>query len=781
MRRIFFISIVLILTQLDCSPLWGETSDPSGIAHHERLYVHTDRDFYVAGEHINFHVYLMDGQQPGPRSGFVYLALRRADEIVERVTIPMEQGRASGTLYLSDTLSTGHYGITAFTNWMRNQDESSFFNKPLLIANRFDGDPFFDVSPRDPSQKPDLSFYLEGGTLVEGVENHVMIKAGLSSALEHRAVWIRDMAMDTVAHATLDASGMAGFQLQPDPGNTYHAIIQGEREELALPEASSTGCALHVNMSQQLLSVVLLQSSENPVAEWFRITHRDEVVFETGLDPGGQSIHISTKDEGIPEGLLTLEAIDRNREVVSRRHWLNARRDPVGLSLEADRDTFGPREHINIYVDGSGMTDDHASLSLAVVPEASLTQGSIRPDGYLRALSLAEKFPLAPEEVYNRIAGMDLQELNRYLIAWSAHDVQKQDVQENEQAMDYYMETDKLILSGRVVESATGQAVPDARVVVNTPDTLITLLYTETGEDGSFHMVLPDFYHNKALYLFADPSTVDVPVDVETNGKFVLREPFVHAVAPLSSEKRRHMQKSQDVVRINKAYGIDHMVEANAIPEEELAAPPLLYAQANQTIHMDDFFPLDSLTEIVREIVHSWSLRFRGGEYVSRLTSATTGRTMSGTPVYFLDGIMTDDIGKMAHLDSEGIDRIEVHNYRWVHGEMTFPGIIGIYTRHQTYSELLGDRTSTSVFRESIRDKLRHEAPDYDARNSSAPKAPDVRQLLYWRPDVEIRQGERQEWTFHSGDLGGSYLVIVQGLSATGQPVYKTKTIHVKR
>ncbi len=781
MRRILFISIVLILTQLDCAPLRGETGDPPGQAHHERLFVHTDRDFYVAGEHINFHVYLMDGQQPGPRSGFVYLALRRADEIVERVTIPMEQGRASGALYLPDTLSTGHYGITAFTNWMRNQDAHSFFNKPLLIANRFDSDPFLDVSPRDPSHKPELSFYVEGGKLVEGVENHVVIKAGLSSGLHMRDVWIRDMEKDTLAHATLDASGMAGFHLQPDSGKTYHAIIQGEREELALPEVSSSGCALHVNIRQHILSVALLQPSEHSVAEWFRIIHRDEVVFETGLEPGGQSIHISVKDKDIPEGLLTLEAVDRNREVVSRRHWLYARRDPVGLSLETDRDTIGPRESIKIHLDASGMTDDHAALSLAVVPEASLTHGSIRADGYLWALSLADNFPIAPEEVYNRIAGMDLQELNRYLVALSAHEATKQGAQENAHAMDYYMETDRLILSGRVVERGTGQAVPDARVVVNTPDTLITMWYAQTDEDGLFHIVLPDFYHNKALYLFADPSTVDVPVEVETKEKFMLREPFVHTKALLPPEKRRHIKTSQDVVRIKKAYGIDYMVEANAHLEEEPAAPPMLYAQANQTIRMDDFFPLDSLTEIVREIVHPWSLRFRGGEYVSRLTSAATGRTMSGTPVYFLDGITTDAIDKMVHLDSEDIDRIEVHNYRWVYGDMTFPGIIAIYTRDQAYSEILGEQASTSVFRESIRDKLIHRAPDYDAGNSPAPKTPDVRQLLYWRPDLGIRQGEKQEWTFHSGDLGGRYLVIVQGLSASGQPVYQTTTIHVKR
>ncbi len=781
MRRIIYICIVLVLTQLDCSPLMGAKGYSPEKDHQERLFVHTDRDFYVAGEHINFHVYLMDGQQSETRSGFVYLALRSADEIVERVTIPMEQGRASGVLYIPDTLSTGHYGITAFTNWMRNQDENSFFNTPVLIANRFDSDPFFDVSARDPSQKPDLSFYAEGGRLIQEVDNHVVIKASLSSGLQRREAWIRDMDQDTLAHTEFNAYGMAGFHIKPDSGKTYHAIIQGEQGEFPLPDAKSSGCALHVYQEDNMLSVLMLQPPESPVVDWFRIRHRDEVVYEQGVQPDDQSLHMSVLDEGIPEGFLTLEAIDRNREVVSRRYWLNELYDPSGLCIGTDRDTIGPREMITIYADGSHMADDYASLSVAVVPEAALINGSIRFDGYVRALSLAEKFPVAPDEICNRIAGMDLREMNRYLIAWSAHDMHPEGAHDNVASMDYYMETDKLILSGRVLERETGQVVPDARVVVNTPDTLITMLYAETDEDGSFHIVLPDFYHNRALYLQADPSTVETPVDIETNGKFVLQEPFTHAMAPLSAEMRTHVARSQDVVRINKAYGIDHMTEANQHLEEEVAVPPRLYARSNQTIDMDAYFPLDSLSEIAREIVHSWSLRFRGGEYVSRLTSATTGRTLSGTPVYFLDGIMTDDIGKMAHLHSEDIDRIEVHNYRWVHGEMTFPGIIGIFTRDQAYSEILSDRTSTSVFRESFRDKIRHDTPDYDAETSPSPKTPDVRQLLYWKPDLEIQQGERQEWAFHAGDLGGRYLIIVQGISRSGRPVYQTKSIHIKR
>lgn len=781
MQRFLFICFVLMITHLDGLPLKGAAGHAYEKGYQEKLFVHTDRDVYVAGEHVNFHVYLMDGQQSEIRSGFVYLALRRADAIVKHMAIPMEKGRTTGVFYIPDTLSTGHYGLTAFTNWMRNQDEQSFFNKQILIVNRFDSEPFADFIARDPSQKPGISFYFEGGTFIQEVDNHVVISSGIPSSLQLREVWIRDMDHDTIAHTAFDVHGIARFHIKPDSAKTYHAIIQGEEAIIPLPEAKSPGCALHVSEENSILSVQILQPPDNPAVDWFRIRHHNAVVYEQMIDPDDRLLHISIAEEEMPEGLLTIEAIDRRREVVARRYWYNEVQDPLGLSIATNRDTIGPREKLRLHLDGSRMTDQHVALSLAVVPQTSQIGGSVRIDGYVRAISLAEKFSMDPDEIRNRIAGMSLNEINRYLITLTASEISLEETQHEMITNGYYMETDKLILSGKVIERETGQVVPNARVVVSTPGFSITMLYTQTGEDGSFHLVLPDFYHNRALYLSTDPATIENPVYIIVDGKYVFQEPFAHARAPLSHDKREYIKRSQDVVRINKAYGIDNMVAANQHLEEEVFAPPLLYARANQTIQIDDFFPLDSLTEIAREIVHSWSLRFRGGEYVSRLTDASTGRTMSGTPVYFLDGIMTDDIGKMVHLNSGDISKIEVHNYRWVHGDMTFPGIIGIFTKDLAYSEILDDRRSFSVLMNSLRDKLMHMPPDYNSQEGDTPNTPDLRQLLYWNPDLVVQPGEQKELTFFSGDLGGEYLIIVQGISENGHPVYQTKSIYVKR
>ncbi|MFO7873398.1 MAG: hypothetical protein R6U62_02845 [Bacteroidales bacterium] len=780
MRLFLFILIVLIITPLVYPDAGVTKAYPFEEEHRERVFVHADRDFYVAGEYINYHVYLLDGQPRETRSGFVYLALRRADKVVERVTIPLEQGHASGSIYLSDTLSTGQYGLTAYTNWMRNQGENSYFNKPVSIVNRFDDEPLLHLNEAVDIKKPDLSFTAEGGHFIEGINNNILVKTNIQSGPERREVWIRNIDKDTIAHTYLDIHGMGVVTIQPEPGNVYHAIIQGEREEFPLPRALGSGCALNISQENNMLSVHILQPAEAGAVDMFHIKQHDVVLYEESVNNHDQIVKISLEETGIPSGFLSLEAVDRDGQVIGRRLWYNEAAETSGISLSTNKDTTGTRESVQLTLDATAMKDGHANVSLAVVPEASVNKGHIRFDGYIRALRLADKFGIPASEAYTRVAGMDVETLNRYLITLSDSGTQPESKKNTISANAYYMETDKLILCGQVVDRASNQAVSGARIVINTPDTLINLLYTESHDDGSFYFVLPEFYHNKPLYFYADPASVDVPVNIKPEGKFTFHDSFRHSMSPMPANRPEYLKQSQEIVRINKAFDIDHMVVANQ-DRGEAAIPPLLYSRANQTIDLDNYFALDSLREIASEIVHSWRLRLSGGEYVSQLISANTGKTLPGSPVHFVDGIITGDIHKMAKFDSGDIDKIEIHNYHWVHGEMVFPGIIGIFTEDQRYAEIVDDRTSTSLFSESLQDKLIHTAPDYGPETSHPAKKPDFRQLLYWETGLELINGEQRELTFYTGDLGGDYMIILQGLNENGHPVYQTKSINVQR
>lgn len=103
----------------------------------ERIYLHTDRSVYMAGENLFYTIYLKGNSVQ--MSKYAYLVIRNYNNTaIIQARLEINNRIACGNIYLPDTLSTGIYELVCYTNCMRNGDESSYFRKEILIANRFD-------------------------------------------------------------------------------------------------------------------------------------------------------------------------------------------------------------------------------------------------------------------------------------------------------------------------------------------------------------------------------------------------------------------------------------------------------------------------------------------------------------------------------------------------------------------------------------------------------------------------------------------------------------------
>ena len=105
---------------------------------HEEVYVHTDREEYIAGENLWFRLYLFDSQagRLSSSSGLAYFEiLNPENNPVIRKRIKLSGGLGSGMAFLSDTLSSGTYTIRAYTNSMKNFMPGNCFSKGINVYN----------------------------------------------------------------------------------------------------------------------------------------------------------------------------------------------------------------------------------------------------------------------------------------------------------------------------------------------------------------------------------------------------------------------------------------------------------------------------------------------------------------------------------------------------------------------------------------------------------------------------------------------------------------------
>jgi len=120
----------------------------------EKVYVQTDRPYYISGEKIFFRAFLLNASThlQASFSRYIYVELvSPVDSVVIRKQIRMDENKMFyGALSLPESLPEGDYRIRSYTRYMENTGETTFFSRSIYIANlnsaRIDIHPQFDFS-----------------------------------------------------------------------------------------------------------------------------------------------------------------------------------------------------------------------------------------------------------------------------------------------------------------------------------------------------------------------------------------------------------------------------------------------------------------------------------------------------------------------------------------------------------------------------------------------------------------------------------------------------------
>lgn len=111
----------------------------------EEIFVHTDRDTYIAGEDMWFNLYLIDRKSNKPvfDDKIAYFELLTQENLpVIQKKIFIDKASGSGHMALPDTLSPGTYTIRAYTSRMKNFLPYNCYMKDFEVYNALIRKPF---------------------------------------------------------------------------------------------------------------------------------------------------------------------------------------------------------------------------------------------------------------------------------------------------------------------------------------------------------------------------------------------------------------------------------------------------------------------------------------------------------------------------------------------------------------------------------------------------------------------------------------------------------------
>ncbi len=104
---------------------------------HERLYVSTDKECYLAGEQLWVSAFCYDAVSgiPSPVSAVAYLEIQNLSGTVSQFKIALADGRGNGMINLPLSVPTGIYRLCAYTRYMNSESDLNFFSKFVTIYN----------------------------------------------------------------------------------------------------------------------------------------------------------------------------------------------------------------------------------------------------------------------------------------------------------------------------------------------------------------------------------------------------------------------------------------------------------------------------------------------------------------------------------------------------------------------------------------------------------------------------------------------------------------------
>jgi hypothetical protein len=204
----------------------------------------------------------------------------------------------------------------------------------------------------------DVSFYPEGGYLLDGVNSIVAFKAlnpaGLPEKITGRII---DSAGNEYAKIETVHDGMGSFNLASEEGMVYYAVCRNDRgieKRFELPSARQGMYALAAEIVNDTLYLAVLKSSDiREEKDLFLVLHtRGMLHYSEPWDYNYDAI--SFNRALFPSGVLQIILFDGNMNPLSERLVFCNNNDQAQIVFNADRPNYEARQPVNTVVKLTG-------------------------------------------------------------------------------------------------------------------------------------------------------------------------------------------------------------------------------------------------------------------------------------------------------------------------------------------------------------------------------------------------------------------------------------------
>jgi hypothetical protein len=739
----------------------------------EKVYLHTDRNFYIAGDIIWFKLYNVDASlhQPLDLSKVAYIEIINAgNAAVSQAKVGLSDGKGNGSIDLPVNFPTGTYKLRAYTNWMKNFGPDYFFEKTITVVNTR----IKRETPATTAQPaPDIRFFPEGGNLVYSISSKIACKVTSpdGKGLDFEAT-IVDENNNTLASFNSVEYGMGSFDLKPLANHKYKAIIKTEkaRIEKELPSIYKEGYVMHVTDGGQNLQVKLETNMANE-GELYLLAHTRQslkAVMKATVQNGVASFSVDKNKLG--DGISGLTVFNTAKQPVCERLYFKYPEHELKIRVSGQQKTYPSRSKIDLDIQS---TDENnirakADMSMAVYRLDNMQQvDEININAYLWLVSDLKGSIESPAYYFENITDKTKLAMDNLMLTQGWRRFKWEDIlQDKTPAFAFAPEYNGHLVTGKVVHGGTGAAMKNEEIYMSAPGAGTHFLTSISDSTGRVKF---DFKNLQGTTeLVAQPSPIaDTMLRVEISSPF--SENYTSSPLPvlrLSKVNADLLLDHSIGTQVQNIYSGSQMKKFTSRVDTTS-----FYEAPDGTYYLDDYTRFTTMEEVLREYVIFLNVMKRKNKFSMELLNLDNEQVeYFGTdPLMLVDGVPVWDVDKLMTFDPLKMRKLEVVNHRYFLGRSFFPGIMN----WQTYkADLAGyelDPRAIVVDYEGLQLEREFYSPVYDTEEKIASRLPDFRNVLYWSPSILTNEKGAQKVQFYSSDKKGTYIAVIQGMGANGR------------
>ncbi|TVP53331.1 MAG: hypothetical protein EA341_01180 [Mongoliibacter sp.] len=783
----------------------------------EKIYLQTDKLHYFPNDTVWFKAYAKTVPvKTNPifeHSEAVYVFLSKAGdtEILQKSIVRMEEGSGTANLVLSD-LETGEYLLSAYTDLMRLWAEDYIFQKPITIQ-----EPGKLVAKKDREEKISVSFHPESGLLIPNVVNKAVVLARNGSGFPAAAFqgYLMNSKSDTLRPIQIDSKGMALVEFIPEENDSYHILgrgTDGNWEKHELPDFFQDGVLIQTDFHSDpdKLFISLIKSPQIKDRKFQMIALSGgipvyELIFD--MDEAQQSM-VLHKENFMP-GTFNISVLDESGKILGER---NVFLHPGALSLigfKNQKENFQPRERVRIGLEVMDEFDDglESELSVSVIDLNQVNPFEL--PNINSHFSLHAHLEGGSEAFFPAFDKEDpelSQKLDMLMMAFPLRNSLEK--------------TLAMKASGDAIKIPTGfsqklQVLDGERKLLKESQTLEVLVYPMQGPPEIFEVETDSngIFTLDGMFFQDHASVVFQQIVKNKKGDIVKKYPIKPdyislietALRPALAKKEFELQPEHSSQGLNDVMLYRKIREADFAsrevlldtidvenrretfdisdksnlyggnPDISLEIPDRGYDHMNVFLYMRGRVPGMFMLGDPNDFGNPPKVFFRMG--VHNFSFGPGLQNASGA-LFLLDGIVIDKV-LIASIPMSDVQRLEILNNvasTIAYGARGVSGVVNIITK-RSYASFNPPKPEKAFKIPGFSQAYRFNEIA-EGQRVKDPFKNNLKSTVFWNPYVETDFEGKGEIEFTLSDAESEFLIVVEGISKEGEPVYGTYKIN---